>query len=213
MTVTQILEGARNNLNALSDTLWSDSELLIALYRAMSRLAKESQCIQTSSSQNTVAGTSDYSAPTDLSEIWRVTYDGTKLQKIDRRLLDSMNPNGVTSSGNPAYYLLEGSTITLYPTPSAVAALKTFYFAIPSAVPASGDTLAIPARYHDELTILLTAEMCPKDTGHPFTMLWRSESDRAIARVVSHIRKMRRSDRMALVKLEEACVSGEFGIV
>jgi len=213
MTVQQILDASRNNLNAISDTLWSDSELLITLYRVMVKAAEKSQCINTSESQNTIAGTATYTAPASFSEIWRITYEGTKLQPIDRTKLDSMNPNGVTSSGNPAYYLLEGTTITLYPTPSAVGALKVFFYGIPTAVPTTGTTLEIPARYHPHLVTLLTAEMCPKDIGHPMTLLWEGKAKADLADMQAHERKIRRSDRLAVVKLEEACVSGEFGIV
>lgn len=213
MTVTQILEGARNSLNALNDTLWTDSELLISLYRVMLRAAKKTRCISTSATQSTVAGTAAYTAPAYASEIWRVTYEGRKLQPIDRREYDSVNPNAATSSGSPTYYLLEGETITLYPTPGAIGSLVVYYYGIPTAVPTSSTTLEIPARYHDVLMTGLTAEMCPKDVGNPLTVVWSGRFERELNEMEAHVRKARRGDAFAVTKIEEISVSGEFGIV
>jgi hypothetical protein len=55
--------------------------------------------------------------------------------------------------------------------------------------------------------------MCPKDVGHPMTVLWDARAMEELAEMQAHIRRTRRSDRIQLVKVEESCISGEFGIV
>ena len=213
MTVTQILDEARNNLNAANDTLWADTELYVKLYKVMLRVSRKTRCIAATETQNTVAATATYTAPTTAFEIWRVTYENAKLQQIDRRQLDALTPNGSTSSGTPSFYLLEGTTLTLYPTPSAVGALKVFSFDIPSAVPTGATTLAVPAAYHDVLCNGLTAEMCPKDLGHPLTSYWQSRFEQGLSEMDALQRLNKRRDRFAVVKLEEESVSTEMGLI
>jgi hypothetical protein len=213
VTVTQILDEAKNNLNAASDALWADAELYVKLYKVMLRFSRKTRCINTTESQNTVAGTATYTAPTTAFEIWRVTYNGNKLSVMDRRQYDSLSPSGVASSGSPAYYMLEGETLTLYPTPDDVQALKVFFYGIPSAVPTGATTLEVPASYHDVLANGLSFEMCPKDVGHPLTTYWQSRFDAGIAEAEAQERLKKRRDRFALVKCEEESLSTELGIV
>jgi hypothetical protein len=212
VNTTQVVEGARNNLNALADTLWTDTELYYTLYRVMLRLARETNCIQTKSTASTVAGTEDYTVPARTIEVIRVTYEGAKLQFIDLRQYDSMNPNSTTSSGRPAYYLVFGDTVTLYPTPSDVGTIKYWVVEEP-AVPTSGSTLLTPSAYHDVLVDGLTFEMCPKDLGHPLTLFWKDKFESGITRVLTHMKRKKRGDRMAVVKVEESGLSTDFGIL
>lgn len=213
MTVTQIVEESRNNLNALTDTLWSDNELYLKLYRVMLKVARKTRCIAAQPSANTVAATADYTMATTVHEITRVTYAGAKLQVIDQRQMDAMNPNSTTSSGTPAYYLVRGRTVTLYPTPSAVGAYIIYSYDIPSAVPTASTTLEIPIAFHDVLIDGLTAEMCPKDLGHPLTSYWAMKFQDSVEQMNSQIRKNRRGDRFAVVKTEEDCLNNDFGII
>jgi hypothetical protein len=214
VTVTQILDEARNNLNAASDSLWSDTELYVKLYKVMLRFARKTRCIQsTDSSTTTVAGTATYTAPAAAFEIYRVEYNGNKLAVMDRRQYDSINPSNVTSSGTPAYYLLEGTTVTLYPTPDDAKTLKFYSFNIPSAVPTGATTLEVPAAYHDGLANGLTFEMCPKDLGHPLTLYWQGRFENDLKEAEATERLKKRRDRFAVVKLEEQSLGNELGIV
>ena len=213
MTVTQIVDSARNNLNALTDTLWTDSELYVNLYKVMLKVARKTRCIQAQPSANTVAATSDYTMATTVNEITRVTYAGAKLQYIDRRQLDSINPSSTTSSGTPAYYLVRGRTVTLYPTPSAVGAYIIYSNDIPSAIPTAATTLEIPTAYHDVLVDGLTSMMCPKDLGNPLTDTWQAAFNRGMAEMEADIKKKRRGDRFAIVQVEENSLNTEFGII
>lgn len=212
MTVSQILEDARNNLNAVSDSFWSDNELLYKLYRVMLKVARETRCIENIYTTTTTASTAEYTKPTRSIEIWRVTYNGTKLQLIDHRQYDSINPNSASSSGTPGYYFYFDDTLTLYPTPGSAVTLKIWSYDEPS-VPGLSSTLEIPTQYHDVLVDGLTSEMCPKDLGHPLTIYWAKKYSEGIREILAHRKRSKRGDRMAIVKLEENNVTGEFGIV
>lgn len=214
MTPTQILDAAKNNLNAASDSLWSDGELLTHLYLCQEELAQDTRCIENTATSNIVAGTADYTYPTRAMEIWRITYNGAKLQKLDHRQFDAINPNNLLASGTPYYYLDFDDTITLYPTPSASVTdgLKFFFYAEPD-VTVSGSTLEVPTRYHFALVDGVTARMCPKDLGNPETMYWAQKWETAKVKVRSHIRTRRRSDRFAIVKTEEMSLNSDFGVI
>ncbi len=212
MTGATIIESARNNLNALTDTLWSEAELLQALYRFMLRVARECSCIEEDYTTTTVAAQAEYTIPTRASILKRVTYDGKKLTPIDRRQFDAMNATNSTSSGTPGYYIEEDSVITLYPTPDDALTLKVCSLDEPD-VPTTSSTLEIPSRYHDVLVDGLTFEMCPKDLGHPLTLYWEKKADRGIAGIMAHVAKRKRGDKFAVVKTEEQMNSGEFGII
>lgn len=213
MTVTEILNEARNNLNALNDTLWSDTELYLKLYRVMLKVARRTRCIEGSDSQSTVIAQAAYTPSAAAIETWRVTYEGAKLQFIDRRQYDAMNPNSTTNSGTPAYYLAYGGTVTLYPTPAAVGTLILYAYKIPSAVPTGSTTLEVPVEFHDVLVDGLTSEMCPKDLGHPLTSYWAGKYADGIEDMKATIRRQRRGDRFAVVKTEEDCLNNDFGVI
>lgn len=215
MTVDQIVEAARNNLNAVSDTLWSDAELYMSLYQCEIELARESLCIQnTDSSTTTVSGTSDYAAPTRAMDVWRVLYDNKKLQRIDYRELDAVDRDATSAdTGTPIYYAFWDDTIRLYPVPTEAKTLKVYSYDSPATVSASS-TLEVPAFYHDVLVNGLTYKMCPKDLGNPLTTYWENLWLKGIGQVTRKEKMRRQGDRMSVVKREEDMLTTtEFGVI
>lgn len=212
MTNSQILTAARNNLNAVSDTLWSDTELLLTLWRVGMELARDTRCMEQSFTTVTVTGTSLYTAPPNATEVWRVTYNGAKLYEMDYREFDSINPNSTASTGTPGYYINYSDRIQLYPAPDAANTLKVWTYEYPESPTASG-TITIPAQYHDVLVAGLTYEMAPKDLGHPLTVYWRDKWESAKQRVVAHMARKKRADKFAVVKTEEQMLSNDLGVI
>lgn len=212
MTITQILESARNNLNALSDSLWSDSELLLHLYQCELKMARTCRTIENIYTTTSVSGTDEYTKPTRAMEIWRVTFDGKKLDYRDFRYIDTMNPNDVTSSGTPQFYSYYDDAFFLYPTPSSAATIKVFSYDEPS-IPTVSSTLETPTAYHDVLVDGVTFKMCPKEVGHPLTIYWKGEWEAGLARVELFARRRRRGDKFNTVKTEEQMLNTEFGII
>lgn len=216
MTPQQILDASRNNLNATNDTLWSDTELLIDLYLVELELARKTLCIENTSTDTTVASQTDYTRPARAIEIWRVMFDGNKLQKISKRELDQLNFNtSVTVTGLPRFYSEFNELISLYPTPDAGSASKTIqYFTYDEpTVPTASSTLEVPTAYHDVLVAGLTKRMCPKDLGNPQTILWADEWARGVQETKQEIRKRRRSDKFSVVATEEQNLTTNFGII
>lgn len=212
MTNAQIIAAARNNLNATADTLWSDSELLLVLWRVGIYLARETGCMEQSFTTATVTGTSLYTQPGNAIEIFRVTYNGSKLAPLDYREYDSINPNSTTSTGTPAYYIPYNGMIQLYPVPDAANTLKIWDREFPDS-PSSSGTITIPAQYHDILIAGVTYEMAPKDLGHPLTVYWEKKWLDGVQLVKSNKKLVRRADRFARVKTEEDMVTNDLGVI
>lgn len=214
MTPTEIITAAQNNLNALTDTLWGSGELLMNLYLAEMELTRKTQCIEsTSTSLVSIASTADYTVPVNFFDIIRVTYNGTKLQSIDRREFDTINPSGVTTTGTPAYYILYDDVLTLFPTPDTSSLVIKIWYHLQPAVPTASTTLEVPSRYHDVLVAGVTYRMCPKDLGHPLTLFWRDMWMSGIEDVRTHVKQSKRSDRFSIVKVEEITLDTDFGII
>lgn len=213
MTPLEIVEAAQNNLNAVSDTLWSQTEILNILYMVELQLARKTRCIEATSTQTSTAGTADYSKPTSAQDILRVTYNGTKLQKISQEQFDQLNPTGLAQSGTPVYYTFFNDTFTLSPTPDTSAlVIKTWSYNEPVKAGAT-DTLSTPSRYHDVLVNGVTYGMCPKDLGHPLTTFWRDKWFTGMAEVEWHVRIRRRADGFGRVSREEDALTTNFGII
>lgn len=212
MTVTQILTAARNNLNALTDTLWSDAELLIRLYLIELRLAREAKTIENRYTVTSVSGTAEYTKPTRAIEIWNVTFAGNKLDFIDYRQYYSINPNSLDSTGTPSNYTYYGEAFSLYPTPNTADTIEVFSFDEPD-IPTVSSTLETPSGYHDLLVTGLTATMCPKDLGHPLTVYWDTKFEQGLEKIVQFSKRKRRGDKYSVVKLEEQLNTSEFGII
>jgi hypothetical protein len=215
LTAGQVIEAAQNHLNAVSDTLWSSAELLKALYLCELELALRSKCIYSTSTDTSVASTATYTKPTTAFEIWRVTYNGNKLQKIDRRDSDVLNYNNTTTpTGTPYWYTVEGTTVTLFPTPDTSAlTIQYFFYAEPTEATTTASTLTTPTQYQYGLVDMLTARMCPKDLGHPLTTFFMQRSEVFVERVTQLEKRRKRGDRFAVVKTEENTLNSEFGII
>lgn len=214
MTAAQIIEAARNNLNAVSDNLWSDTELLTTLYGVELQLSRATRCIEAvSSSTTSVSGTSEYSKPTYAIDVLRVTYDGVKLQRITYDEYDVLHPSGTTTSGDPSYYVFFNDTLILDPVPSTTGdTIKIWSYNQPVTLAAS-DTPSTPGRYHDALVNGLTYAMCPKDLGHPLVVFWKDKWFTSIAEVEKHVKLRRRADGFATVQREEDALTTNFGII
>lgn len=211
MTVTQILTAARNNLNSLNDTFWSDAELYNSLYRCELKLARKAFTIDNVYSVTTVAGTAQYIKPTRAISIWKVKYNGSPLALIDQREYDAMNPNSASSSGTPAYFMFYDEAFYLYPTPDDAQSLEVYTYDEPNDI-TSTSVLETPSVFHDILVDGLTFMMCPKDLGHPTTLLWKANWEAGLIEAESFARKRRRANKFSTVKTEESLNTTEWGI-
>ena len=107
---------------------------------------------------NTISGTKDYVAPTDLGlwdeDSFYLNYDSTspvQLTKMEYSYWRSVYPN--SENDTPSYFVLKpAKDIILYSTPDAIYALTADYWKAPVRLAANTDVSPIPTRF-DRLII------------------------------------------------------------
>lgn len=215
MTAPEIIEAARNQMNAVSDGLWSDTELYTYLTMCSAELALETRCIdQVDISLVSVSGQAEYTRPSLMSEIKRVTYDGRKLGPISKRERDSIVPdNSITLIGTPVWYDLFGDTITMYPTPGDSGKVIKFFGYGEQGPVTAVSTILTPTLYHYALVDGVTFRMCPKDLGHPLTTFFRDQWFKDIKQVQAHVKRKRTADSFGHVHAEEDLPTSDFGMI
>src|SRR4051812_19245005 len=136
MTPAQVETFARQKYNAVSDTFFSQSEIMNMIYDACLEFAAETKCIERVYQASTVAGQQEYSYPTNTIAIKRVTCNGIKLEPIDFRDDDTLTLNNDASvtTGAPQYYAIWNNTLYLRAIPDDVYTLKIFSINEPQAV-------------------------------------------------------------------------------
>jgi len=127
---------------------WTDVEIYGYLSDAEYLLASEVNCSQTTdSSVTTVIGTQEYSIPSTIMRIQRLTWNSVKMKAIDLTQLDQVGYpqfGGSTVTGNPIYYYLFGGLIGFYPIPSSAAIIKIYGMKRPASVSSVQTSFTIP---------------------------------------------------------------------
>lgn len=129
-----------------TDTKLTNAVLDRAINAALAQVSREAdwQWLRTSATLTSIVGTADYAVPAgwirtaSLNDI----ETGTALVRRPVRVLDRD-----VNQGQPHYYALEGSSITLGPTPSDVRSYKHRYVREEPTLVADGDTPLIPEGY------------------------------------------------------------------
>lgn len=213
MTPLEVITAARQFHNAVNDDFWSDAELYNHLYFCATRLAMEARAIENRYTTTSVASQQEYSKPTRAIEIKRVEYDSQKLMPIDFRQLDSVNLNTTTApTGTPQYYYWWDDVIGLYPVPSTAGlTIKIYSHDYPS-FPSDTSTLEIPVQYHQALVFGVRALMSPKELGHPNTLFYNDEWEKAVKEVMREEKRRKRTDKFRRVIREEDQPNNQLGM-
>jgi hypothetical protein len=214
MTPSQIEEAARRRYNSVSDSFWSSDEIFELIYDACLELALETKCIERLFSTTTVASQQDYSFPSNVLAIKRVTYDGKKLKPINMREDDAITGlnQSIASEGSPTFYYQWDYTISLRPLPSDALTLKIWAYVLPSAI-TSTSTLEIPEEFHMKLVNYIVAEMAAKDSNSDMAVYYSKRWDRAKLDILRWVAVRKRTDAFAVVQDEENSAGTYLGII
>ncbi len=214
MSPSDILLGARRKYNAVSDSFFSDDELLGHIYEACLEMAQECLVIERTYSTTSVASQQEYDYPGDTIAIKRMTYNGVKLDPIDMRDDDAITGlnQSTTSTGTPQFYYIWNDVIALRPIPSADGdTIKVWTYNEPAEVTTTS-VLEIPTLFHKDIEKFVLKEMAYKDKqfehGDRFDTKWETAKRKAKA----WAKKKKRGDGFASVKSEEQMISGPLGL-
>lgn len=164
-TQGDLLLQLRDRLDESSAALWGDAELRRYINEGVRDLTRRAETNQTRATIATVAGTQEYSMPTDIVRVHRVEHQDasstvTPLEYRDFNSMDSIwwNRQKTTESNRPYWYTLWGYPpslkIVLYPTPSVTAeTIRVFYYSVPADLATDGtdnaDTIPVPQGWED----------------------------------------------------------------
>ena len=148
MNAATRLAAVRNQLFEVNAAFYTDAELYQYFSDAEYLLASEVNCTQiTDTSLTTVIGQQEYTVPTALMRIQRLTWNSVKMKAIDLTQFDAISYpqfGGSTVQGNPVYYYQYAGVIGLYPVPSSAATIKLYGMKRPTAVSATQQSFTIP---------------------------------------------------------------------
>lgn len=214
MTPVQIENFARQRYNAVGDSNWSSDEIMGIIWQGCLEISRDcGLVIEKEFSLTTTASLGEYDFPTYAAEIKRVVYDGKKLKCISMREDDVLTAeNQITvSTGEPSYYYTWNRVIHLRPIPSSAETLTVFAVGEEEQV-TSTSTLDTPAHYHGSLITYCLKEMSAKDLNWAmfdrYNGMWEMEKQK----ITANIRRSKRSDAFAVVKVEECLPQTVLGV-
>lgn len=138
-----------------SGAMVSDSDIKTFLNAAQIDVARRTTYLGKRAQTSSVASDGTYELPDDLLLIKKVTYNGTKLEKIDEEVLDDLNPtadNG-SSVGTPTHYYLWGRILHLNPWPESAGSgnIDIWYIKSPAELVDDTDVTELPANCHEDM--------------------------------------------------------------
>ncbi len=204
MTPTEIEDAARQMYNSVGSAFFSQEEILNYIYFAEMDLARKANAIQNVYSTPTIASTRDYTVPSNILSIKKITWDGVTLKKVDFQEDDLLTgwDEDTTIEGDPRYYVLWENTISLRPIPSSVKTLKIWTYNYPQKAAATS-TLSVPAQYHPDIVLYCLAHMVAKDEKYDLSDRYLIQWNTAVENAKREIVRNKRVDQFAHVKDEE----------
>jgi len=208
MTPAQVEEYARRRFNAVNETTYyTQDELFKIIYDGERELALEALVIEAKdTSTTTVDGTRNYSFPTNLIAIYRIEYNGNKLQKVDFRDDDRLTLDNATSTatGTPQYYQEWNDTVYLRPIPNAAQTLTIYGYQEPTLLTTASTTLSVPTRFHMDLVDYVSIFLAAKEKDYEGAEWYRQRWEQSKLRAIQWQKRRRRTDSFASVKDEES---------
>lgn len=207
MTPAEIESQARARYNASGDPHFTSSELRNAIYQAELEMALEAFVIEATTSTVSVAGTQTVAMPSLAIAVRRLEYDGKALEVGS--LEDDPKTSTTTVQGTPGKYVVYGSNIYLYPTPSSIKTVKIFHYSEPAEVTTSSSTMSVPTRYHTDIIDYVLSIMYAKDQNNGMATYHRNMWESNLLKIKRNRKKEKSAGGFRVVKDYE---SGRYNI-
>lgn len=160
ITLTQITTNIRSLLDEPNPQFWSNTELTNWINEACAEIARKTEWKRTSANISVVAETQQYTGPTDMIRIYRITFNPTSSMDtytVEFRGMMEMDQIWGINQEWPASYPLYYTTwkvppsinIILYPVPSQAGTLEVFYYQTITPVVSGSDDVDILEGYED----------------------------------------------------------------
>lgn len=164
MTLALALTNLRDRLDEPTAGGWTDATLRRFINEAVREVSRRSESLRTSSSIAVVAGTRDYTGPTDAVRIHEIYYNVTgqsqlaQLRYMDLAAMGNIwGQSQATERSAPVWWTTWGTpptlTIRLFPVPAQAGSLTVYYYKLATELATDGSadssSLSIPAGWED----------------------------------------------------------------
>jgi hypothetical protein len=138
MIVSELAIRVKRQFGDESSVQVTDDDIIRWVNAGVSEIARKNQLLETKANSSIIAGTADYSYPTDLLTLIAVRANTVSLLKLSPSAIDDYVYD-TSTPGCPTAYSTFGRIITLYPTPNAAGTLTISYTAKPAVVAETSD--------------------------------------------------------------------------
>lgn len=149
MTPAQLLSNVREQFSEPNPTFNTDGAIYSYMWQAETEIANLIPCTEaTDTSTTTVSGTREYSFPSGVQRIHKVSWNAYPLKKMDLKDLDYLEETayGYTgSTGDPVYYYEWANKIGLSPIPDSAQTIKLYYLKDPTELTDTSTSFTIPS--------------------------------------------------------------------
>lgn len=130
-----------------------DSDLIAWINEIQRDIASSQSILEVSATVVVPGGTSTYTLPTDVQNLFSVWGNNSRLEPKSMReaeeLLIKIGDTTAQPSGTPELFWIWANIINLWPVPASNVTLKLFYSRFPVSVAALGDTLELDVKYQN----------------------------------------------------------------
>jgi hypothetical protein len=189
MNVGDIKRRATNMLGDDAKLVFEDVDLMDYINDAQVDLCRKTDILRGTLLLAINAGVESYALTSDVIDIQRVTYNGTKLYKTTWQEIDLFDPSkditglaGAGGAGVPTHYHREGMNIFLYPIPNFTqnASLRVYYSRTPAVLAIDTDTPEIPLSMHEDLVLRVVGKGHEQVEDFQASLSKMTEYDKAI---------------------------------
>lgn len=152
-TQATILTSIRERLDEASAHAWTDIALRRWINEGARDIARRTECLQAVATISAVAGTQQYTGPTDTVRIYRVEYKATgdsNLYPLEYRDFHNMDEvwwsSQTITQSTPSMYTMWGFPpqlkLVIYPTPAIAGTFNVYYYRLPADLAVDGSAAA-----------------------------------------------------------------------
>jgi hypothetical protein len=176
-TLSVVRGDVRDRLNEATAREWTDGMLTRWINDATRDIARRSECLLDRQDITAIAGTQEYALPSNTVRVDRIEWRPSgSTQVIPLEYMDFNNADAVwwtsqtVSQGTPGIFTTWGFPpnlkLVVYPTPGGAGTFKCFYYRLPTAAAADGDTVEVPEGWEDAIAEYAEAMALRRD-GDP----------------------------------------------
>ena len=199
LTVSDLLERARQRYNAVGDDFFSDQMLRDAIFDAQSDLAKEGYVIEKTFETDSVADQREYTYPDNVLSIREIRYDYEKLEKV--ALYKDPKTSSADPTGTPSQYAIWDEVIYLFPTPDTSSeTIQIKCYAYPQDITSNSDSIEVPQEYREDIITFVNYVMAMKDQNFTLADRLFNSWQMVIEKARRQRQKRQRGDSFAQVK-------------